>query len=79
MHAIFYEQGERWLLEDRCSTNGTFLEGVRLPPNEKRHVNDGATLRISDVVALRFFEAASFWSFCSLVRGSSSEPHSGRG
>ncbi|HBP20481.1 MAG TPA: hypothetical protein DEA08_22155 [Planctomycetes bacterium] len=69
MHAIFYRRERGWLIEDRNSTNGTFIEGVRLPPNQGRELNDGSTVRIADAVSARFFEPQSFWHFCQLVRG----------
>ena len=69
MHAIFHQDDGRWLIEDRKSTNGTFLEGVKLPAEQRRPVQDGASLRLADVVVARFLLARSFWGFCELVRG----------
>ncbi len=69
LHAIVHRHGIGWLIEDRNSTNGTFIEGVRLPGEERRALNDGTSLRIADAVQARFFEPGSFWSFCQLVGG----------
>jgi hypothetical protein len=69
VHAIFQEDGDWWLIEDR-SSNGTFLDGTRLPARELRQVNDGSRVRFGDVASVRFFEPESFYQFCSLVRGS---------
>lgn len=73
MHAIFYEVGRRWLVEDRKSTNGTFLGGVRLPAQERRGLNDGDQLRLADAIVATFFRPESFWAFCRLACGSSSD------
>lgn len=69
MHAIFKQDGDWWLIEDR-STNGTYLDGTRIPPREPRQVNDGSNVRFGDVASVRFFEPESFFMFCSLVGGS---------
>ena len=73
LHAIFHHYGEEWLIEDRCSTNGTFLNETWLGPGEKHLVTDGAMLRLGNAIRARFFEPSSLWSFCKLVRGSSSD------
>ncbi|RMG10686.1 MAG: FHA domain-containing protein [Planctomycetota bacterium] len=77
MHAIFYRLGDSWQVEDRGSTNGTCLDGVRLPPQEKRLLEDGALLRFGEVVSARFFSARSFYAFCRLSVGGE-DPESAR-
>lgn len=67
LHAIVHRDGSGWSIEDRGSTNGTFLDGVRLPANERRALNDGSQLRFGEGVSARFFEPESFWDFCQLL------------
>jgi FHA domain len=67
MHAIFHRSGDEWLLEDRGSTNKTFMDGVALPDQQRRVINDGARLRFADLVTARFFEPASFYMFAKAV------------
>jgi len=40
-HAQIEQEGDRFYLEDVGSTNGTKLNGQRLPPREKKPVWDG--------------------------------------
>ncbi|MBI3725037.1 FHA domain-containing protein [bacterium] len=42
LHAYFQQDGNRWLLRDGTSSNGTFLNGERLKPNVAVPVEDGA-------------------------------------
>ncbi len=69
LHAIFHRHGMDYLIEDRKSTNGTFVDGVQLPAEERRALNDGASIRLADSATARFFEAGSFWGFCQLLGG----------
>jgi pSer/pThr/pTyr-binding forkhead associated (FHA) protein len=45
--------GAGWVVEDMASTNGTWLDGARLPPGERRPLAPGAELRFASV-RLRF-------------------------
>lgn len=45
--------GAGWLVEDMSSTNGTWLDGARLAPGERRPLAPGAELRLA-TVRLRF-------------------------
>jgi hypothetical protein len=73
MHAILHQQGRDWLIEDRSSTNGTFLNESKLASNERFQVTDGVRLRLGTAIVARFFEPSSLWNFCNLLRGSSSD------
>jgi pSer/pThr/pTyr-binding forkhead associated (FHA) protein len=46
---------EGWLLEDLHSTNGTFLNGVPVPPGQPVQIRTGDIMRCSQVT-LTFFE-----------------------
>lgn len=45
MHAKLYNDGERLMLEDLNSTNGVFINGIRLMPNESREIEEGDEIR----------------------------------
>lgn len=47
IHASLEKSGEDWYLRDRGSTNGTFLDGVRLEEGEKKKLLDGAEISFS--------------------------------
>lgn len=70
LHAILREvQPGRWQVEDCGSTNGTALEGVRLPARQARELNEGSRLTLGFGVSARLFEAPSLWSLCDLLQG----------
>jgi hypothetical protein len=48
-HALIYRQGTRLMLEDLGSSNGTFINGVRLKPNEPHPIFDGAEISIGNL------------------------------
>jgi class 3 adenylate cyclase len=48
-HAQFVMSDGMWFVIDLGSSNGTFLEGKRLPPKERVRVRDGQRLKISPV------------------------------
>jgi hypothetical protein len=61
VHAIF-TRGERgWDVSDSHSSNGTFLDGLRLPSGEKRSLDDGAELRFGREVRARFVTPQSLF------------------
>jgi hypothetical protein len=68
LHAIFRYVDGQWFVQDKNSTNGVYIDGVRIPPGEERAVNDGARLRFGTAITARFFEPESFWAFCSMMR-----------
>ena len=47
IHASLEKSGEDWYLRDRGSTNGTFLDGLRLEEGEKKKLLDGAEISFS--------------------------------
>lgn len=47
IHASLEKRGEDWYLRDRGSTNGTFLDGLRLEEGEKKKLLDGAEISFS--------------------------------
>lgn len=62
-HAILLPpQGdeERWSLVDTQSTNGTFLEGVKLPAGVPSPLLDSVALRFGPTARFTFLEAPSF-------------------
>jgi hypothetical protein len=51
-HARLLQQGEGWLVEDLASTNGTYVNGVRL--SAPQILQPGDTLRLGETVELHF-------------------------
>lgn len=59
-HAALVRQGENLTLVDKGSTNGTFLNGQRLIPNQPYMVRDGDEIRLGSLVAhLQFRRVAT--------------------
>jgi len=50
-HATLSQRNGQWSITDENSTNGTFLNGTRLPANVPRALSQGATLRFGTVEA----------------------------
>lgn len=68
LHVIFTRVSGGWQVSDEGSSNGTFLNGVKLTAREKRPVSDGDSLRFGPDIVGRFFEPGSLWRFCALLR-----------
>lgn len=65
----FDEDEEKvFFLRDLGSANGTFLNGDRLKPDERREVSDMDSIRLGPVVKLQFFAAPGFFQFLSMYR-----------
>lgn len=45
-HVRLVRKGEQWYVEDLSSTNGTFVNGIKLPPHELTAINRGDYLRL---------------------------------
>jgi pSer/pThr/pTyr-binding forkhead associated (FHA) protein len=52
LHARLSRLGDGWRLEDLGSTNGTRVDGVRLPPGEPRPVIPGAQVALGEVTLI---------------------------
>ena len=50
VHARIYKEGNNVFLEDLNSTNGTFKNGLRLQPYEKRHLEEDDEIRIGNLL-----------------------------
>lgn len=59
-HAELALQGGRWVVTDTGSTNGTFLEGKRVPPHAAQPLTDTLPVRFGPDAAFMFLTAASF-------------------
>lgn len=55
-HAYFRQRGDRWLVADAGSRNGSALGGAPLEARRERAVDSGATVRIGDL-EFTFYEA----------------------
>lgn len=68
VHAIATAAPGGWVLSDSRSSNGTFLDGVRLPPGEKRALEDGAELRFGREVRARVMMPSSLLELLRVAR-----------
>lgn len=68
VHAIFTCDAAGWSVADHGSTNGTFLNGVRLPDRWKRDVQDGDSVRLGQEIMARFFGADALLNLCTMLR-----------
>jgi hypothetical protein len=68
LHVIFTQVSGGWHVSDERSANGTFLNGVRLKPAEKRPISDGDSLRLGPDIVARFLEPGSLFSFCAMLK-----------
>jgi pSer/pThr/pTyr-binding forkhead associated (FHA) protein len=59
-HAFFRLRGEKWVVADAGSKNGTALAGQPLEPRRERDLSPGSVVRIGDV-ELRFYPAAELY------------------
>jgi len=60
LHLVFRRQGEGWTVEDTGSTNGSWLDGVRLQKAEARPLSDGARLQAAQVL-FTFASSSGLW------------------
>ena len=57
VHMIFRpggKEGTRWGVEDEGSTNGTYLNGERLPPKQWKGLKEGDSITVGKGSALRW-------------------------
>lgn len=68
VHAIFTQSAGAWFVADSHSSNGTFVDGVRLPPGEKRPLEDGAEVRLGRDIRTRLLHPESLFSLLKSAR-----------
>jgi FHA domain len=60
LHLVFRREGEGWTVEDPGSTNGSWLDGVRLEKAEVRPLSEGARLQAAQVL-FTFASSSGLW------------------
>jgi pSer/pThr/pTyr-binding forkhead associated (FHA) protein len=60
LHCVFLKSKEGWRVEDLGSTNGTWVDGNRLPHRQPVPVADGARIQAAQVM-LTFHDSAGLW------------------
>jgi hypothetical protein len=69
VHAIFSDAGKgAWMISDSGSSNGTFVDGVKLPPRERRSIEDGSEVRFGREIRARFVLPQSLLGLLQLAR-----------
>ena len=59
-HARIFLRDGAYLIEDRGSKNGTWLDGTRLPPQEPRALKEGSTVAFEGVCGIVYTEHDEF-------------------
>jgi hypothetical protein len=67
-HANFTRSPTGWLITDVGSTNGTFIDGQRLPPLGRAKLADGALVGFGPDTMAKFFTPDGFYGFLKLYR-----------
>jgi hypothetical protein len=62
-HATFTRSGPGWKITDLAATNGTFVDGSRLPSNGSAALAEGTAVGFGPETVARFFTAARFHAF----------------
>jgi len=64
VHA-FFERNEsgRWTIRDNKSTNGTYVNGVRVPDDERTQIKSTDIIKIGPGVSSVFFDPGDFYQF----------------
>lgn len=52
-----------WWIHDQRSTNGTWVDGQRLPRDGKAILRDGAWINLGPSLGVKFFQPATLWAF----------------
>jgi hypothetical protein len=68
VHAIFTKTAGGWFVADSNSSNGTFVDGVRLPASEKRALDDGAEVRLGREIRARLVQPESLHALLKNAR-----------
>lgn len=68
VHAIFTQSDGGWFVADSRSSNGTFVDGVRLPESEKRALEDGAEVRLGRDIRARLLQPESLHALLKNAR-----------
>lgn len=66
VHAWLQQRGGRWHLRDKGTTNGTFIDCVRLDPGVDCPLVSGHTIRFAEVIC-RFVEPGDLLELCRAV------------
>jgi pSer/pThr/pTyr-binding forkhead associated (FHA) protein len=66
VHATLEVAGKNVTLEDLGSTNGTFVDGARVAPNEAHPLPSGAQIRFGDEAQAMFLTPEGFYGYLML-------------
>lgn len=79
-HAELRQQDGRWVIVDQRSTNGTFVEGKRIPPDVPHPLSDALPVRFGPDAAFVFLNAGTFLPIFRRIQerlGKAEPPRSG--
>jgi pSer/pThr/pTyr-binding forkhead associated (FHA) protein len=70
VHGYLHRDAEdRWWIYDQRSTNGTWVNRVRVPPGDRAPLHDGAFLNVGPSLGLKFFLPGTFFAFLKGLSG----------
>jgi hypothetical protein len=61
-HAYFTSTGAAWSVTDYRSTNGSYVNGARIPANTPTPLKDGDQIRFGEHVSVAFLESVSLYA-----------------
>lgn len=69
-HAYFFRRDNGdWFVQDANSSNGTFVEGHRIPAETPTKIADGWTIQFSADTCYRFFTPAGLFHYLKSIQG----------
>jgi hypothetical protein len=67
-HVTFTRGSAGWKVTDLASSNGTFVDGMRLAANDTAQILDGSLIGFGPEISARFFVPAGFYKFLTTDR-----------
>lgn len=63
-HAYFLRKGESsWFVQDANSSNGTYLDGQKIPTDSPSRLSEGATVQFSTDTRFRFYSPRGLYEY----------------
>ena len=63
VHALFDRIGGAWTIRDNASTNGTYVNGLRIPDDEPTRLRTADTIKFGPGLSAVYFDPNDFYQF----------------